>query len=61
MLAQTSLRHLTLTTQLVIGVVLLSASYLTHDHASVMADDQMKVNHQLQPAIEKSTEKVERC
>ena len=61
MLAQTSLRHLTLTTQLVIGVVLLSASYLTHDHSAAMVDEQMKVNNQLQPAIEKSTNKQDHC
>ena len=61
MLAQTSLRHLTLTTQLVIGVVLLSASYLTHEHANAMVGDQIKVNNQLQPVIEKSTDEQERC
>ena len=51
MLAQTSLRHLILATQFIIGVVLLSAAYLTQDY-DVLADDQINFNKQLQPNVE---------
>ncbi|MBT8448310.1 MAG: hypothetical protein KJO69_01385 [Gammaproteobacteria bacterium] len=60
MLAQISLRHLMISIQFVIGVVLLTASYLTHDH-SIMADGQTKVDNQVQFGIEKSSDKIERC
>ena len=60
MLAHTSLRHIMLSTQFAIGVVLLSAAYLTHDH-SELSGSQLKADSQLKPAIEKPLNNSERC
>lgn len=59
MLAHTTLRHIMLSTQFVIGLVLLSASYLTHDHT--MSTESYKANMQLQPVVEERVETQERC
>lgn len=60
MLAHTSLRHLMLSTQFVIGVVLLSASYLSHEQHGLI-DQQLKINSQMNESIETHEEKSKNC
>ena len=51
MLAHTSLKQIMLTTQFVIGMVLLTASFLTHEH-NPLAGESLKANTHAQPVIE---------
>ena len=59
MLAHTSLKQIMLTTQFVIGMVLLTASFLTHAH-SPLAGESVKANTQAQPVIEEPVDQ-KRC
>ena len=59
MLAHTTLRHIMISTQFVIGVVLLTASYLTHDHD--LSGQDLKANNQLQIESTESIDIQKRC